>query len=180
MKQLLLAALLLAFCTPTYGDDVRSCHLNLQLEYPIRIGPTQRVRVIFGATRIDNGTGTVVHALRFFLQCNGKSARLIPCAPGGNFVAYGGDDTITTSCPWVRWTTGHPVASRPNVVVFTPHPALEVPAGTREHCELEFDVYALGAAEFVPQVVDVGTERPEAECTNGLRGAATATGGFAP
>jgi hypothetical protein len=165
-----------------------TCAVDLGLEYvPARpvleVGDRSRVRLRFGAGTITGGSLVSVHTVRFLLQCDNRMSRLVPCEADRTVVAYGGDATITTTCPG-EWQTGHAISARPNQVEFTPSVPLEIPAGTPAFCELEFDVIVLGHSRdatprLVEQVAAVGFVRTDAGCDNGLR-AAVAVGGGLP
>jgi hypothetical protein len=147
-------------------------------------GDRVRVRVRLGAGSVAGGTAAIVRAVRFMLHCDGRMARLVPCEPDRAAVAYGGDETLTTTCPGVGWSSGHPSAPRPNLVVFTPNPAVEIPAHSRDYCDLEFDVVVAGGSRdatpgVIEQMASVGFMRSDATCDNGLR-AASAVGGGLP
>jgi hypothetical protein len=146
-------------------------------------GDVIRTRLTLGTGGIEGGTTLTLQALRFFLQCKANGARLLPCVQDGAVVAYGGDDTITTTCGGVTWATGHGPDPRSNQVVFTPSVPLEIPANAPAFCELEFDVTILGPSRdatpaVAEQVAGLGFNRNDAECDNGLRAVAAATGGL--
>jgi len=185
---LLALALVAAGSRPVLAGGAGGCVLDLQLDYPDDITAAVpdapvHVRLTLGAGSIQNGTTLSLKALRFFLQCNAGATRLVPCAQDGYVVAYGGDDTILTTCAGVAWSTGHDVSTRPNQVVFTPSAPVDIPAGSTNFCTLEFDVRVIGPSRdvtpaVVEQLVAAGFDRPDAVCDNGFRAATAATGGI--
>ena len=179
--------LVVAGSGPALASGAGTCGLALQLDYVGDVAPVLpdvpvRVRLTLGAGTIANGTSLTLRTLRFFLQCNANTSRLVPCAQDGFVAAYGGDDTIATTCAGV-WSTGHDRSARPNQVVFTPSEPLVIPASNSSFCTLEFDVQILGPSRdatpaVVEQAIAAGFDSPEAGCDNGLRAAAVATSGI--
>jgi len=181
-------ALLAATAGRAMAAPADSCSMRLDLDYlsaqgEAAPGDLVRARLTLGTAAIAGGTSVTVDALRFFLQCNANASRLLPCVQGGAVVAYGGDETITTTCAGVTWTTGHGAAPRPNQVVFTPSAPIGIPANSPEFCELEFDVTILGLGRdstpaIAEQVAALGFGRNDAACDNGLRAVAAVTAGI--
>ena len=165
---------------PAWGVSIGTCVMNLDVDYlssreAALPGDHVRVQLTLGAGFIQGGTRATLHAVRFFLQCNGPVDHLLPCLQDGAVVAYGGDDTITTTCPGATWATGHAAAARPNQAVFTPTVPIDVPGGNPTYCQLEFDVVVLGMPRaptpgVIEQLFAVGFDEADAVCDNGLRG----------
>ena len=180
-------ALLATTAARAFAQPANSCTLQLGLGYVAaesvaQPGDVVRTRLTLGTADLQGATTLTVQALRFFLQCKASASRLLPCVQDGAVVAYGGDETITTTCEGVAWSTGHGVYPRPNQVVFTPSVPLDIPANTPAFCELEFDVRILGrSSDTTPgvaeQVAGLGFGRNDASCDNGLRAVAAVTGG---
>jgi hypothetical protein len=180
--------LVLAGSGPVLAGGAGTCALDLQLDYvgdgaPVLQDAPVRVRLTLGAGQIANGTTLTLKALRFFLQCNANASRLVPCAQDGFVAMYEGDQTISTTCAGVGWSSGHAASPRPNQVVFTPSEPIVIPAGSTNFCEVEFDVRVLAPSRdvtpnVIEQVVAVGFDRPDAVCDNGLRAAEAATSGI--
>jgi hypothetical protein len=176
-------ALLVGAVVPAQASPAATCGMQLGLDYVSAAdsaAPGDPIRV-----RLTLGSGpskVTVEAVRFFLQCNARASRLLPCVQDGPVVAYAGDETITTDCP-VAWSTGHAGGPRPNQLVFTPDAPLDVPANTPSFCALEFDVIVLdGSRDATPEVIEqmagLGFSRADAGCDNGLRAAAAIMGGI--
>ena len=165
---------------PARGVSIGTCVMNLGVDYlssreAALPGDHVRVQLTVGTGVIQGGTRATLHAVRFFLQCNGPVDHLLPCVQEGTVVAYGGDDTITTTCPGATWATGHAAAARPNQVVFMPSVPIDVPAGNPAYCQLEFDVVVLGMPRartpgVIEQLFAVGFDQADAICDNGVRG----------
>ena len=163
-----------------------SCVLNLRLDYVANEvsapNDSVRVRLTLGTGAVERGSRLDLHAVRFFLQCDTRVSKLLPCVQDGAVLAYGGDHTILTTCPGT-WSTGHDATAAPNQVVFTPSESLAIPPDNPTFCELEFDVIVLGPSRdhtpgAVEQVAAVGFQRADAACDNGLRAVAAVTGGI--
>lgn len=172
MKKIL-TCLFFLLATSTRADN-RSCHTSLTISYP----NPHRVRISFGSSVITGGTEALIGAVRFSLQCNGGGNRLTACQPGRNRISYGGDSTITTTCQ-VAWASRHPVSSRPNIVTLIPNPPLEIPQVNTEFCSLEFDMNPIQPG-LTTQTAEIGIEKADSFCDNGLRAGAVAVGGIVP
>lgn len=182
-KTMLATALGVALIGATAGHAraglADSCGLSLGLDYPsgqsvALPGDTVRTRITLGTGAIHGGTKASVEAIRFFLQCNASASKFLPCVQDGAVIAYGGDETIASSCVGVTWKTGHKAGPRPNQIVLTPDAPVEIPANTPDFCYVEFDVTILGASRdstpnVAEQMVGLGFSRPDASCDNGLR-----------
>src|SRR5215470_16988054 len=108
-------------------------------------GDIVRVRLTLGTGSVVGGTELTINRLRFDLDCNDMFALGVPCTDEGPVVEYEGDGTITTTCP-AAWTSGHPISSAPNEVVFTPAPPVMIPANfpiPPGFCNIEFNVKVL-------------------------------------
>ena len=184
----LAVALLATTAARALAQPANGCTMQLGLDYVAAQsvaapGDVVRTRLTLGTGAIQGGTTLTVQALRFFLQCKANGSRLLPCTQDGAVVAYGGDETITTTCAGVTWSTGHGPAPRPNQVVFVPSVPLDIPANAPAFCELEFDVTILGPSHdptpaVAEQVAGLGFSRNDASCDNGLRAVAAVTGGL--
>src|SRR5262245_36928186 len=151
-------------------------------------GDVVRVQVEVGTGTIQLGTHLTVNTLRFGLHCNSDFPLTVNCTeelPPN--VEYEGDGTLTTTCPGITWTSGHPVAAQPNQVVFVPTPALVMPANQAVppgFCNIEFNVKVLGpSTDGTPTQIEevvgylgnaIGQPSPDAACDNGL----LVSGGF--
>jgi hypothetical protein len=185
LSALLAVALFAAMPGWSLGDVGETCQIQLSLDY--LAGKTEavpgdlvRTRITLGTGAIQGGTTLTVEVLRYFLQCDADASRLLPCDQDGAIVAYGGDETITTSCEGISWSTAHSASARPNQVVFAPSAPLAIPANTPAFCELEFDVRILGhgrdsSPRMTDQVAGLGFNRRDGECDNGVRAIAAVT-----
>jgi hypothetical protein len=173
---------------PALADPTSSCQIQLGLDYlsgqnEVVPGDIVRARLTLGTGAIQGGTTLTIEALRYFLQCDAGASRLLPCEQDGSVVAYVGDETITTTCESVAWSTRHSASPRPNQVVFTPSAPLEIPANSPAFCELEFDVRILrhgrdSSPDVTDQVAGLGFSRRDGGCDNGLRAVAAVTAGI--
>lgn len=173
---------------PALADVTGTCQVQLGLDYlsaqsEAVPGDLVRARLTLGTGAIQGGTTLTVETLRYFLQCDADAPRLLPCEQDGAIVAYVGDETITTSCDGVAWSTKHSASPRPNQVVFTPTVPLAIPANTPEFCEIEFDVRVLGRSRdsspaMIDQLAGLGFARRDGECDNGVRAVAAVTAGI--
>jgi hypothetical protein len=139
-------------------------------------GDIVRVRLTLGSGGIQNGTLVNINRVRFDLDCSADGPLGTGCTDDGAVIEYRGDGTITTTCG-VGFATGHPIATAPNQVVFTPAAPIPIPANTPQFCSLEFDVrLAAGASgDSTPQLVEqVGgflAATSDARCNNNLSSA---------
>jgi hypothetical protein len=139
------------------------------------IGQVVTVRLTLGTGQIQGGSTMTVHNLRFELDCDSDFALGLNCTDDGAVIEYQGDSTINTNCPATAFASGHPVSDLPNQVVFTPTPALVIPAYTPNFCFVEFDVKVIGLSnDGTPQEAEevggysaAGTG--DATCNNGLK-----------
>ncbi len=137
-------------------------------------GDVLRVRITLGTGSINGGTQLTIQRLKFELDCNSNFALGLPCTDEGAMVEYEGDGTITDTCGKV-WTTGHPVSSAPNSVVFTPNTPVVIPANQAVppgFCNVEFDVKVLAAPsiDVTPAFIEEvgGYTNLDAACNNGV------------
>jgi hypothetical protein len=180
-----LALLAVTAVAKAHAGDKCSIELKLDHVDPPAVavaGDRVRTRLTLGAGGIEGGTELSVDGIRFFLGCNAARTRLFPCSTDGSGVAYGGDETITTTCP-VGFSTGHAAGPRPTEVLFRPSAPLSIPANSPEFCTIEFDVIVNGPSRdatpgMVEQVAALGLTRPDAVCDNGFRMGVAIMGGI--
>ena len=164
---LALAALLAA---PAAAHAAASCNGLLLIDYVSHVGNTVGVRVTLGTGDILGGTKLTIDQLQFNLDCDSNFPLVPPCTDEGPVVEYEGDGTISTTCP-VSWSTGHPVGTDPNLVVFTASPALDIPADQPTppgFCTLDFDVKIVGPDTDGSGLIDELVGYQLAHCDNGI------------
>ena len=151
---LALAALAMAVALPTSAEAVaNSCNGTFQLNYVSPtpnfpdINSTVRIELTLGAGTINGGTTLTMTAVRLDMACK-QGGSLITCATtdadpgagaGGPPLSYDGDATITTTCAGITWSSNSPAGgTSPNQLVFSPSPALAIPAQNQNFCTLSF------------------------------------------
>ena len=139
----------------------------------LRAGDTYRMQLTLGAGTITGspippGPSIVIHAVRFVRDCH-SIGTLTPvrCTEAGNVVAYLGDETITTDCPGVAWSTGQSAGTGSSVIKFVPSAPLQVPGSVENFCQLEFDLQVIKKkSPIIHEIAAYGLG--DLECNNGL------------
>src|SRR5437867_1659229 len=142
-----------AIVLPTTAEAVNSCNGALQLNYVSPtpsfpdIGSLVKIELTIGAGTITGGTTLTVTAVRHDLACK-QAGSLTSCAGvdadpgagvGGPPLSYTGDASIGTTCAGTSFTSNNPGGgTSPNQLVFTPSPALVIPANNANFCTLTF------------------------------------------
>ena len=177
-----LAAGALLLFVPGMAPAQLTCNGLVSISYPTGPnfsvpGDTRRVRLTLGTGTISGGTQLSIQQLRFELDCNGNFPLTSPCTDEGLFVEYEGDGFITNTCG-KSFTSGHPVGSLPNSIVFTPNTPIVIPpnqAVPPGFCTLEFNVRVLQApsTDSTPNTIEElgGFTNLDASCDNGLQAA---------
>ena len=135
----------------------------------LRAGDTYRMQLTLGAGAITGSPPwIVIHAVRFVRDCH-SIGTLTPvrCTEAGNLVAYLGDETITTDCPGVAWSTGQSAGTGSSVIKFVPSAPLQIPASVENFCHLEFDLQVIkNKSPIIHEIAAYGLG--DLECSNGL------------
>jgi hypothetical protein len=172
---------------PRAATAANTCNAFLSIDYPS--GPTfaqpgdiYRVGLEIGTGSINGGTQMQINRVRFQLDCNSGSALGTPCTDDGALIEYQGDGTITTTCPSTVFSTGHPVSTNPNEVLFTPNAPILIPANTPSFCRVEFDIKVLSITDPDPtpakieEVAGYLASTLDAVCDNNLQSASSQSG----
>lgn len=186
-----MAAAALLTAAPRSSHALSTCNALLRLAYLSgpnfpSVGDTIRVRLTLGTGSIANGTTFTVNRVRFDLDCAappppGPPPGQVGCTDDGSVVGYQGDATITSTCPGVKWSTGHAKASSPNEVVFTPSQPIAIPASTGTFCALEFDVQVVGRSndgtpDVAEEVAGFDAAQLDGQCDNQLASSGSQAG----
>jgi len=200
------AVFLLAACAivalPLIAEaQQNSCNGSFQINYVAptpnfpNINDTVRVQLTIGAGTIQGGTQLTLTQLRFDNACK-PTGTLGSCATtdadpgagaGGPPVSYAGDSTIASTCAGVTWASNNSGGGvSPNQVIFTPTPALVIPAGSTNFCTLTFSTTVKnfsGNADpntiiELAGTIQTSTSTGDATCNNGLSAGNSVTGTY--
>lgn len=182
-----LVVLAVTALAPSGAHAANTCNAFLSIDYPVgpdfaQPGSIYRVGLEIGTGSITGGTTMKIDRVRFELDCSSSGALGIPCTDDGALIEYQGDGTITTSCPGIVFTTGHPVAAAPNEVVLTPNTPILIPANTPAFCRVEFDVKVLSITDpdpsptVIEEVAGYQASTFDAVCNNGLQSSGSQSG----
>ena len=197
-----LLAALVVVTLPLAAEAVNSCNGSFQINYVSpptpafpTVNDTVRVVLTIGAGGIQGGTQLTLTKLRFDNACK-SSGTLLTCAAGdadpgagagGPPVSYSGDGTISTTCAGINWASSNPGGgTSPNQLVFTPSPALVIPANSNTFCTLTFDTTVKNFSgnadpntiiEFAGTIA-TSTSTGDATCDNDLAASNTVTGSY--
>ena len=181
MKRGLIALALAALPSAALADN--TCNGFVNIDYvgapPVsNIGDVVRMKLTLGTGNILGGTKLTIDSVELDLDCNANFPLVPGCTDEGAIIEYEGDafPHLTTDCG-VTWSSGHPVGTNPNQVVFTATPSLVIPAGNSVppgFCSIEFDVKVLSPSIDGDGVIEQVAGYDVAACDNGV----LVSGGF--